>query len=160
MYRSHSPCHFSSFKSCSYAPVILHTHTHTHFGPVFLSSKSVFSTPHFLPRLPSKKWHWQILALTRKGKNRIYQVESQNWVQNYIPLSRQSWLLPTRADIESVSAGNQFLLSSFPSTLAWCALLCIVDSLRAYFKGKMFYKQRCFSPCRGPSRTGIFSFVI
>lgn len=88
IYMSYPQTHRAYFSNsyslwCSYAKVIslsytrTHTDTHTNTIP---SSKSVFSTAHFLPPL-LQKWQWQIFPLTRKEKEQIYRVESQNWVQ-------------------------------------------------------------------------------
>lgn len=142
--------HLSQWNSLwsSYAQVISLTHTHTH-RRTHAQTPSHLPNPSF-PRLISSllsplKMTVADISTHSEGKR----ADISSWVtklgSNYIALSRQPWLLLTRADIWSVSAGYQFY--SLPPIQHWADSLCYVFwmhswPIRYYFTGRMFSLNR------------------
>lgn len=105
--------------------VVAHTHTHAcKHSPIFQIRLFHGSFPPSSPQ----KWQRQIFPLTRKGKEQIYWVESQNWVQ-IILLCQGSldFLLPDLTFGVYPQDTNFALFLPLNS-----GLRCILDTLMAY----------------------------
>lgn len=127
---------------CTSHPSLIYSHTHigTHtrkHHPIFQIRLLHGSFP------PSSPLKMTVADISTHSEGKRGDISS--WVRklgsNYIALSRQPWLLLTRPDIWSVSAGYQFW--SLPSIQHWADSLCYVfwmlsRPIRYCFAGRMF----------------------
>lgn len=133
-----SDAHMQLSLSCTHTHTRRRTHKHHSIFQIRLFHGS------FPPSSPLKMTVADI-STHSEGKR----ADISSWVtklgSNYIALSRQPWLLLTRPDIWSVSAGYQFCL--LPSIQHLADSLCYVFWMRRwtaryYFPGRMFFFEK------------------
>lgn len=142
-YFSHSYslwCSHAKVISLSYTRTRTDTHRHKHH-PIFQIRLFHGSFP------PSSPLKMTVADISTHSEGKRADISS--WVtklgSNYIALSRQPWLLLTRPDIWSVSAGYQFC--SLPPVQHWADSLCYIFWMRSWpirycFTGRMVSLSR------------------